>query len=137
MSDWSSCAEEVLLQKALISIVDDNAPILAAMRALVRSMGFKVEIFSSAREFLSSPKALEKSGCLIVDFQMPEMTGIELFQRLNALNIHIPTILMTAYSTPAIVAKAEQVGIMCCFSKPLDSDQLSDRIREAIRSGRE
>jgi FixJ family two-component response regulator len=125
------------LQKKLISIVDDNAAILAAMRALVRSMGFKVEIFASAHEILSSSKALDKSSCLIVDFQMPQMTGIELFEKLKELEIHIPTILMTAYSTPAIVAKAHEVGIMCCFSKPLDGDQLLECIQQAILLGRE
>jgi FixJ family two-component response regulator len=116
------------LQKTLISIVDDNADILEAMRALVRSMGFRVDVFLSATQFLSSPKAL--------DLQMPKITGIELFEKLKELDRNIPTILMTAYSTPAIAARAHKVGIMCCLSKPLDGDQLLDWIPKAIAMGR-
>jgi FixJ family two-component response regulator len=123
------------LQKTLISIVDDNADILEAIGALVRSMGFRVDVFLSAPQFLSSPKAIANTGCLIVDLQMPNITGIELFEKLKDLDIKIPTILMTAYSTPAILARAQEVGIMICLSKPLDGDQLLDWIPKAIATG--
>jgi FixJ family two-component response regulator len=124
------------LQETLISIVDDNADILEAMRALVRSMGFRVDVFLSATQFLSSPTALDNTRCLIVDLQMPKITGIELFEKLKEIERNIPTILMTAYSTPAIAARAHEVGIMCCLSKPLDGDQLLDWIPKAIAMGR-
>ena len=123
------------MREALISIVDDNAAILAATKALIRSMGFQAAVFSSAHQFLSDQNALESSGCLIVDFQMPQMTGIELVEKLKQLNRSIPTILMTAYSTPAMLVRARDLGIVCCLNKPLDDDDLLEWIRNAIAMG--
>jgi FixJ family two-component response regulator len=123
------------MREALISIVDDNAAILAATKALIRSMGFQAAVFSSAHQFLSTQNALESSACLIVDFQMPQMTGIELVEKLKRLNKSIPTILMTAYSTPAMLARARDLGIVCCLDKPLDDDDLLEWIRRAIAMG--
>lgn len=120
------------MREALISIVDDNAAILAATKALIRSMGFQAAVFSSAHQFLSNQNAIESSGCLIVDFQMPQMTGIELVEKLKRLNKSIPTILMTAYSTPPMLVRARDLGIICCLNKPLDNDDLSEWIHKAI-----
>jgi FixJ family two-component response regulator len=123
------------MRERLISIVDDNAAILAATKALIRSMGFQAAVFSSAHQFLSTQNALESSDCLIVDLQMPQMTGIELVEKLKQLNRSIPTILMTAYSTPAMLVRARDLGIVCCLDKPLDDDDLLEWIRKAIAMG--
>ena len=125
------------MREALISIVDDNAAILDATKALIRSMDFHPVVFLSAHQFLSAQKASRKSDCLIVDYQMPQMTGIELVEELKRLNISIPTILMTAYSTPSMLERARDLGIMCCLNKPLHDDDLSEWIRKGVAMGRD
>src|SRR5689334_10855137 len=81
---------------ALISIVDDDESVREAVEGLIESLGFRVEAFSSAMDFLASPTVAETS-CMIADVHMPQMSGLELYQRLAAQGRDIPTILITAY----------------------------------------
>src|SRR5689334_23706205 len=81
---------------ALISIVDDDESVREAVEGLIESLGFRVNAFSSAMDFLASPTVAETS-CMIADVHMPQMSGLELYQRLAAQGRDIPTILITAY----------------------------------------
>ena len=80
-----------------IAIVDDDPSVLKALSRLLRTRGLHARTYSSAREFLAAlPAGLPQ--CLIVDLQMPEMTGLELQRQLNREGIHIPTIVITAHN---------------------------------------
>src|SRR5262249_15911409 len=83
-------------QSILISVVEDDEPLRESMRKLVTALGYAVEAFSSAANFLASPLVRE-TACLVSDVQMPGMTGVELHRHLVDAGYAIPTILVTAY----------------------------------------
>src|SRR5262245_25795226 len=88
--------EADLPAKTLIAIIDDDKDFREALQGLMTSMGFAVEAFSSALDFLARTN-IRDTSCLIVDVHMPGMTGIELHRRLVESGYVIPTILITAY----------------------------------------
>jgi len=109
--------------KALIAIVDDDELLREAITGLLRSVGFTVEAFPSAIDFLACP-AIDNTSCLIADVHMPRMTGIELHSRLAELGHAIPTILITAYPDDAVRARALAEGVVCYLGKPFNDDAL-------------
>jgi len=109
--------------KALISVVDDDESLREALTGLLRSLGFAVEAFPSAVDFLASP-TIGNTSCLIADIHMPRVTGIELHSRLTELGYAIPTILITAYPDDAVRARALANGVVCYLRKPFDDDAL-------------
>jgi len=94
-----------------------------------------VEEFASAGEFLSS-RLLPETACLIADFHMPGMTGLELHGRLVDLGHEIPTILVTAYFDEVVRERALGDGVVCCLSKPVDDEELDRCIRSALEPGK-
>ena len=114
--------------KALISIVDDDESVREATRELMSALGFIAEAFASGEDFLKSGLA-QGTSCLIVDMQMPGMTGLELHARLVASGRAIPTILITAYPDNRGRARALGAGITCYLTKPFSEDALLDCIR--------
>lgn len=120
-----------LPSKTLISIVDDDESVREAIAGLINWLGFQVQMFTSAVEFLSSPSVAD-SSCVIADVQMPNMTGIELHKHLTQLGYAIPTILITAYPSEAVRDRVLADGVICYLSKPLDKDTLIACIRSAL-----
>jgi CheY-like chemotaxis protein len=89
-----------------IAIVDDDTSVLKALQRTLRVRALQSKTFESAREFLASlPDGLPE--CLIVDLQMPEMTGLELHHQLTRSGIHIPTIIITAHSDIRLRERSE------------------------------
>jgi len=121
----------VLVQEMLISIVDDDEAVRAATGRLMRSLGYFVEVFASAAEFLASP-GLQKTKCLIADIHMPAMTGVQLYQKLKETGLAIPTILITAYPDNVVRARALNDGVMCYLHKPFDDEELIGCVRTAL-----
>ena len=121
------------MKKVLVSVVDDDRFCRESMSRLMRSLGHKVDVFSSAAEFLTSPR-LAETACLIADIQMPVMTGLELYRRLIDTDHAIPTILVTAFPNDADRARALNDGVVCYLRKPVDDEHLTQCVREALRS---
>ena len=121
-----------MLNSRLISIVDDNQPFRESMRKLVMLLGYNVEAFSSAADFLAS-RLLPETACLIADVHMPGMTGIELHGHLVDAGYAIPTILVTAYPDEAVRDRALKDGVVCYLSKPLDDNHLERCLRSALQ----
>jgi FixJ family two-component response regulator len=94
-----------LTEIPLISIVDDDDTVRVATESLVRSLGFETRTFASAESFLQS-SSLSKTQCLILDVQMPNMSGIELQDHLSQLGFEIPIIFITAYPDEAVRQRA-------------------------------
>ena len=120
-------------QHPLISIVEDDQPFRESMRKLVRALGYTVEAFPSAADFLASP-LLTSTACLVTDVQMPGMTGIELHRHLMEAGYEIPTILVTAYPDESVRKRALNNGVVCYLSKPVDDDHLERCLRSALES---
>ena len=81
--------------RTLISIVDDDEPYRDSVRKLIMLLGYTVEAFASAADFLASPQ-LPDTACLVADIHIPGMTGVELHRHLVDAGYTIPTILVTA-----------------------------------------
>lgn len=120
-----------MTKELLISVVDDDQYFRESMRRLMRSLGFRVEAFASAGDFLASPR-LEETGCLIADVNMPAMSGPELHRHLVGARLAIPTILVTAYPNDADRLRAESDGVVCYLRKPVDEHQLKRCIGAAV-----
>ena len=80
---------------SFVSVVEDDRFFRDSMRRLIKSKGYAVEVFSSAADFLGSPR-LSETACMIADVNMPAMSGIELYRHLINAGHSIPTILVTA-----------------------------------------
>ena len=122
------------VERRLISIVDDDQPFRDSLRELLRSLGYTVEVFASAADFLGS-RLLPKTDCLVADVQMPGMTGVELHRYLIEARCPIPTILVTAYPNEADQSRALKDGVICYLCKPVDDDHLERCLRSALRRG--
>src|SRR5580704_2095101 len=126
------CLEAAMLNRTLISIVDDDQPYRDSMRKLVTLLGYTVEAFPSAADFLAS-RLLPETACLVADVQMPGMTGVELHRHLVDAGFAIPTILVTAYPDEAIRDQALRDGVVCFLSKSVDADHLDRCLRSALQ----
>ena len=116
---------------SLVSVVEDDPFFRQSMRRLMRSLGYAVEVFSSAADFLASPRSLETT-CLISDVQMPVMSGLELHKSLVDAGHAIPTILVTAYPNDIDRTRALNDGVVCYLGKPIDETHLIRCLREAL-----
>ena len=120
---------------SLVSVVEDDRFFRESMRRLMRSLGYTVEAFSSAADFLASPHLVE-TDCLITDVHMPAMSGIELYRHLMDTGCEIPTILVTAYPNDVDRARALNDGVVCFLRKPVDENDLIRCLRAAFHSGK-
>jgi FixJ family two-component response regulator len=124
-----------MAQSRLISIVEDDEPFRESMRKLMTVLGYTVEVFPSARDFLASP-LLAATACLVSDVQMPGMSGVELHKHLIKAGHVIPTILVTAYPDEMTRNRALMAGVVCYLAKPVDDDHLERCLRSALDSGK-
>ena len=115
----------------IVSIVDDDASVRAAMESLVRSLGFVAFAFESAEDFLRSPR-VDDSACLITDVQMPGMSGLDLQDRLIAQGNRIPIIFITAFPEQAIRSRAEARGALAFLEKPFRCGTMIELLRQAL-----
>jgi FixJ family two-component response regulator len=127
--------EAAMPERTLISIIEDDQPFRESMRKLMTALGYTVEAFPSAADFLASP-LLPETACLVTDVQMPGMTGIELHRHLIDAGYAIPTILVTAYPDEAVRKRALKNGVVCYLSKPVDDEHLERCLRSALESGK-
>ena len=117
-----------------ISIVDDDDSVREALRGLLRSAGFAVQAFASAKDFLDSPY-LTRTSCLILDINMPMMTGLDLYRHLASSGRNIPTILITATPDDAHRRRALAGCVVCYLGKPCGDDRLLACVRTALARG--
>ena len=129
-------ARESRMPKALlIAVVEDDWLFRDSMRSLMKSLGYTVEAFASAVEFLASPRVSD-TACLIADVHMPAMTGVELYRRLIDTGHAIPTILVTAYPNDVDRDRALKDGVVCYLRKPIDEQNLIRCLRAALNSSK-
>jgi FixJ family two-component response regulator len=120
------------VQGSVISIIDDDASVRAAVARLLTSMGFAVQAFASAREFLVSPR-LQDSLCIVADVEMPGMSGLELQEHLIAHGANIPVIFVTGFPEDNIRERAMKGGAVCFLSKPFDEAALLECVERTLR----
>ncbi len=118
-------------KRSLVSVVEDDQFFRESMRRLMRSLGYRVEVFASAADFLASPN-LDETACLIADVNMPVMTGVELYRHLTDSGHAIPTILVTAYADDDAGSGALRDGVICYLRKPVDENHLKRCLLAAV-----
>jgi FixJ family two-component response regulator len=114
-----------------ISVVDDDESLRESLEGLLKSMGYSVNVFSSAEGFLSS-QALTKTNCLILDVRMPGMSGPELQQKLKTLGHRTPIVFITAHGDDDVIARVMADGAVDCLLKPFSEDSLMNAIGLAL-----
>jgi FixJ family two-component response regulator len=116
----------------LISIIDDDDSLRAALDGLIRSLGHEARSFESAEAFLEAGE-VQSCACIISDIQMPGMNGIDLMRHLTAQNVPTPVILITAHAEPSLRERAMASGAFCFLRKPFDADLLIDCLERALK----
>jgi two-component system, LuxR family, response regulator FixJ len=114
-----------------VFIVDDDTAVRQGLRFMLRAAGYSVEAFPSARSFLEDYDP-RRGGCLLLDVQMPQMTGLELQQRLNVRGWRIPVIFITGHGTVPLAISAMKAGAFDFIEKPLREDALLESIERAL-----
>ncbi|WP_262032501.1 response regulator transcription factor [Microvirga sp. Mcv34] len=120
-----------MLDHPIISIVDDDESVRLAIKSLLNALGFTTHPFSSAEDFLKSA-VLRETSCLILDIQMPKMSGIELQQLLVSQGVRTPIIFITAFPQDTTRTRALEAGAICFLSKPFDEKVLLRCINKAL-----
>jgi FixJ family two-component response regulator len=115
----------------LISIIDDDQEVRTATAALVRALGYEARAYASAEAFLASPDA-QASACLIVDVQMPGMSGPDLQQALLGGSGAPPMIFITAFPDAAVRQQVLARGAVNVLGKPCDGKALVASIETAL-----
>jgi FixJ family two-component response regulator len=115
----------------VLSVVDDDASVRAALGRLIKSFGFAVEIFGSGEEFLLLG-SLRITSCLVLDVQMPGMSGLQLQRHLVAEGYRIPIIFITAFPNEKTRARALEAGAVDFLTKPFGEEALLSGIRTAL-----
>jgi FixJ family two-component response regulator len=121
------------MKKLLISVVEDDLFVRDSIGRLMRSLGYTIEAFPSAADFLASPHP-DETACLISDVHMPGMSGVELHQHLIDAGHVVPTILVTAYPNDAERTSALNDGVVCYLRKPVDEQDLIRCLLAAVGS---
>jgi FixJ family two-component response regulator len=110
--------------------VEDDASVRESLRSLLASAGYSVLLFESATAFLAEREAHDIS-CLIVDAQMPVVSGLSLQGRLLAMNVSTPIIFVTGRAS-AVREKALERGAVAVLGKPFAADELLEAVQSAI-----
>jgi FixJ family two-component response regulator len=106
-----------------VAIVDDDASVLTALSRLLGTCSYRTATYQSARAFLESLRH-GTPQCLVVDMQMPEVTGLDLLHHLTRHGIRIPTVVITGHDEAGNRARCEAVGTRAYLLKPLQGDVL-------------
>lgn len=118
-----------------IVVVDDDEAVRDSVGILLETHGLRVRDFASGAEFLHSDVSNIMS-CLIIDYHMPDMTGLEVVEELRRMGRSRPTVLITGLSDKSIVQRALTAGIMAILEKPPPDDVLIDTVLAAVNTGR-
>jgi FixJ family two-component response regulator len=115
----------------IVFVVDDDISVRESLELLIRSEGWQPETFESAQEFLAHPRALVPS-CLVLDFSLPGLNGLELQKRVAVERTDMPIIFITGFGDVPMTVQAMKAGAAEFLTKPFGDDVLVSAIRNAI-----
>jgi two-component system response regulator FixJ len=120
-----------MAQDGKVFVVDDDPDVRDSLAMLLESSGYAAQCYESAAAFLAS-EVPNARGCLIVDIQMPDMTGLELQNQLVARRSPLAVVVMTGHGDIPIAVQAMKAGAVDFLEKPFEDDVLLDSIRRAL-----
>jgi DNA-binding NtrC family response regulator len=118
---------------ALVYVVDDDQSAREGVAGLLRSAGLKARTFASAQEFLATPRP-DVPGCLVLDVNLPGLSGLDLQQELAKSGDQIPIIFLTGHGDIPMTVRAVKAGAVDFLTKPFDDEDLLNAIRQCITS---
>ena len=121
-----------MVNRSLVSVVDDDESVRESLPDLLRELGFAVQAFSSADEFLASDY-VDETSCLILDIAMPGMSGPDLQRELKLRRQEIPIIFITAHADETVRPRVIAQGAVGCLFKPFSDTALLGALNTALR----
>ena len=115
----------------VVFIVDDDSSIRRSLERLIQSVGLTAQSFASAAQFLQSGHR-EETGCLVLDVRMPEISGLDLQEKLTRAGILLPIIFISGHGTVPMSVRAMKAGAVDFIQKPFDEQDLLDAVYRAI-----
>lgn len=120
-----------MTREAVVHVIDDDEAVRDSLAFMLDAAGLEVRTWESAVAFLAGVEGLDH-GCIVTDIRMPEMTGLELVQRLNALQIAEPVIVITGHADVPLAVEAMKSGVVDFIEKPFDHKRLLSAVRDAL-----
>ena len=123
------------VHEAIIAIVDDDPSVQRGLQRLIRSVGWKATTFASAQEFLARSRT-ESPNCVLLDLQMPGLSGLDLQKRMAEVGLEIPIVFLTGHGDIPASVRAMKAGAVQFLTKPVDEQELLQAIQEAVERDR-
>jgi RNA polymerase sigma factor (sigma-70 family) len=120
---------------AMVFVVDDDAPMRKSLENLIRSVGLRVEVFVSAKEFLRS-KRPDVPSCLVLDVRLPGLSGLDLQRQTSNPGMEIPIVFITGHGDIPMSVRAMKAGAVEFLTKPFREQDLLDAIQQALERDR-
>lgn len=114
----------------VVHVVDDEEPVRKSLAFLLTMMGFTVRVHESATSFLASAHAIGKA-CLVTDLRMPDMSGVELLERLKEKGMLVPSVVITGHGDVPMAVAAMKAGAVDFIEKPFEDEVLVEAIKRA------
>jgi two-component system response regulator FixJ len=115
----------------IVYVIDDDDAVRHSLEFLLKTAGIEVRGFESAKTFLEMLPRI-KTGCIITDVRMPEITGIDLLRRVKESGLDIPVIVITGHGEISLAVEAMKIGAVDFLEKPFDDDLLLASVRSAL-----
>jgi two-component system response regulator FixJ len=115
----------------IVYVIDDDDAVRESLEFLLKTAGVAVRGFESAKAFLDVLPQI-KTGCILTDVRMPEITGIDLLRRVKELNLDLPVIVITGHGDISLAVEAMKIGAVDFLEKPFDDDLLLAAVRSAL-----
>jgi two-component system, LuxR family, response regulator FixJ len=120
----------------IVLVVDDDLAVRESLKFALELEGLAVRVCGSGEELLNHPD-LHKARCVLLDYKMPVMDGLEVLEQLAARKMQVPVILITSRATNAILRRARAAGVRHVLEKPLLDGALLDRIQDVLGDARQ
>lgn len=117
--------------ETIVYVIDDDDAVRHSLEFLLKTADIKVRGFETAKDFLQALPTI-KSGCIVTDVRMPEITGIDLLRRMKELNLDIPVIVVTGHGDIALAVEAMKIGAVDFIEKPFDDETILNSVRSAL-----
>jgi FixJ family two-component response regulator len=121
----------VSLESAIVYVVDDDVSVRESLEQLLACVGWRVETFASARDFLDRSRA-EVPSCLVLDVSLPDLSGLDLQKLLSTDGVNLPIIFITGHGDIPMTVRAMKAGAVEFLTKPFEDTVLCNAVRSAL-----